>query len=274
MFFYSEKFFLENFKKPTPPSFLHHYTSIETLALILKNRTIRFNRADKVNDPYEAKTSTLGLIQKGTYISCWTATEVDAIPMWNMYSNNMKGIRLTFPSNLFLGRKKIKFWGDGGFAMPYGKVIKLHRSHPGFDSSTNIIEGPNPVYYTNNNDIINNDLFYPFPCEDNHVSLQTYGVALAKPESWKHEQEWRFKIMGIPQSLTDSPLNFFLEHYNFENQPCIEEYVDLEIDPSSLSELQILLGPRCGEAEKIIINALVDAYSPNAKINNSTIKVK
>ena len=28
---------------------LYHYTSINTLALILKNKTIRFNRLDKVN---------------------------------------------------------------------------------------------------------------------------------------------------------------------------------------------------------------------------------
>lgn len=29
---------------------LYHYTTIDTLALILKNRTIRFNRLDKVDD--------------------------------------------------------------------------------------------------------------------------------------------------------------------------------------------------------------------------------
>lgn len=32
---------------------IFHYTSIETLALILKNRTIRFSRLDKVDDPEE-----------------------------------------------------------------------------------------------------------------------------------------------------------------------------------------------------------------------------
>ena len=32
---------------------LYHYTSLETLALILKNRTIMFNRLDKVDDVEE-----------------------------------------------------------------------------------------------------------------------------------------------------------------------------------------------------------------------------
>lgn len=34
---------------------IHHYTSLETLALILNHRTIRFNRLDKVDDMEEAE---------------------------------------------------------------------------------------------------------------------------------------------------------------------------------------------------------------------------
>lgn len=36
---------------------IHHYTSIENLALILKNKTIRFTRLDKVDDSEEAGLS-------------------------------------------------------------------------------------------------------------------------------------------------------------------------------------------------------------------------
>ena len=32
--------------------YLYHYTSIETLALILKNRTIKFNNLMNVNEPW------------------------------------------------------------------------------------------------------------------------------------------------------------------------------------------------------------------------------
>ncbi len=35
---------------------LHHYTDISTLALILKNRTIRFNRLDRVDDITEGES--------------------------------------------------------------------------------------------------------------------------------------------------------------------------------------------------------------------------
>ena len=37
---------------------LYHYTSLATLALILKNRTIMFNRLDKVDDVEEGTINT------------------------------------------------------------------------------------------------------------------------------------------------------------------------------------------------------------------------
>ena len=40
---------------------LYHYTTIDTLALILKNRTIRFNRLDKVDD-LEEKVVSCGVL--------------------------------------------------------------------------------------------------------------------------------------------------------------------------------------------------------------------
>ena len=43
---------------------LYHYTSLATLALILKNRTIMFNRLDRVDDVEEGTINTLNLYTK------------------------------------------------------------------------------------------------------------------------------------------------------------------------------------------------------------------
>ena len=40
---------------------IHHYTNLESLAMILKNRTIRFNRLDKVDDLEEGNAESLGV---------------------------------------------------------------------------------------------------------------------------------------------------------------------------------------------------------------------
>ena len=39
--------------------FLYHYTSIETLALILSNRTFRLNSLDQMDDLQEKETSDI-----------------------------------------------------------------------------------------------------------------------------------------------------------------------------------------------------------------------
>ena len=81
--------------------YLYHYTSIETLALILKNRTIRFNNLLNVDDPEEAETKDLGLSGKHCLVSCWTKSSEDTLPMWNMYTPRMKGVRIKMKMNPF-----------------------------------------------------------------------------------------------------------------------------------------------------------------------------
>lgn len=52
---------------------IYHYTSLETLALILKNRTLLFNNVKNMNDPEEVVTEDFkNSLQDYAFISCWT----------------------------------------------------------------------------------------------------------------------------------------------------------------------------------------------------------
>lgn len=74
--------------------YLYHYTSLETLALILSNKTIRFNNLLYVDDIEEAETNDMGKFGRIAYVSCWTDDERESIPLWNMYTPNMHGVRI------------------------------------------------------------------------------------------------------------------------------------------------------------------------------------
>ena len=50
------------------PEELYHYTNIESLALILKNRTIRFNSLDKMDDLQETMTADVENAGRFTYL--------------------------------------------------------------------------------------------------------------------------------------------------------------------------------------------------------------
>ena len=83
------------------PQYLYHYTSVETLALILQNRTIRFNSLDRMDDLQEKETKDIKNIGQFIYVSAWTSEEKESIPMWNMYSSLDAGVRIRLRTNPF-----------------------------------------------------------------------------------------------------------------------------------------------------------------------------
>ncbi|MDD4080827.1 MAG: hypothetical protein PHP02_05385 [Eubacteriales bacterium] len=76
------------------PQLLYHYTSIPTLALILKNRTMRLNSLKNVDDPTEIQSQDIEGVGKYILVSCWTRQSEESIPMWQMYSSNLCGVRI------------------------------------------------------------------------------------------------------------------------------------------------------------------------------------
>ena len=81
---------------------LYHYTSIETLALILKNGTIKFNRLDTVDDLEEAGYTSDGMqLGKYMFVSCWTKSSEENIALWSMYADKGKGIRIELDEDMF-----------------------------------------------------------------------------------------------------------------------------------------------------------------------------
>lgn len=74
--------------------YLYHYTSIENLLLILKNKTLAFNSLQNVDDLEECESKDVQKIGEMCYVSCWTDDATESIPMWSMYTQNMQGVRI------------------------------------------------------------------------------------------------------------------------------------------------------------------------------------
>ena len=80
---------------------LYHYTSIDSLACILKNQTIRFTRLDLLDDLEENIQSSGVTIGSYAFASCWTDDKEESIPLWKMYTENGLGVCLTLDSDMF-----------------------------------------------------------------------------------------------------------------------------------------------------------------------------
>lgn len=83
------------------PAVLYHYASLDTLALILHKRTIRFSRLDKVDDPQEQRSADSQNLGKMKLVSCWTSSDEESIPMWREYAGAECGVRIQMKSYPF-----------------------------------------------------------------------------------------------------------------------------------------------------------------------------
>ena len=79
--------------------YLYRYTSLESLALILKSRQIRLNPLDKMDDLQEQKTADVENLGKFVFISSWTEGSFQSIwngpskdkfqPLWNRFATSI-----------------------------------------------------------------------------------------------------------------------------------------------------------------------------------------
>ena len=118
-----------------------------------------------------------------------------------------------------------------------------------------------------------------------NVKYSTSCLGKAKGTRWTFQEEWRYII-------TTSPLRI----QNFENASTVEEKFHLhqelirrlenpDIDPpqkrifldladNAFANLEIVLGPRMSEADKILTKALVSHFCPQACCRDSVLMIR
>ena len=82
------------------PDVLYHYTSVESLAMILSTKTFKLSPLSVLDDLQEEKTKDVTKIGATVFISSWT-DDKESIPMWNMYSKMESGVRIKAEANMF-----------------------------------------------------------------------------------------------------------------------------------------------------------------------------
>lgn len=257
--------------------FLYHYTSIQSLALILKNRSIKFNNLLNVDDPEEAETEDLGKAGRHCLVSCWTANKEDVIPMWNLYTPDMKGVRIgmrKYPFKEYVYRKgEMHFVADTpsyiNYDSAYAKTVNILPKSPLFEK----------VIYTDREELLKPKIVTK---TENDINVSFENIGRCKRKYWSFQQEYRYIIRTAPWSMKElenvkSPegnlrlFNRVLDENN--TQFCKEIFLDLADD--AFANMEILLAPKASEPEFIIVQALLDKYCPNnhIKIGKSRIRI-
>jgi len=258
---------------------LYHYTSIETLALILKNKSIRFNRLDRVNDPREALSLEYTAAQSLVFASCWTDNETETIPLWKLYAGYV-GIRLGLPTLMFNGRHnnhKVTT-DDRLYELRVESVItgpllfQIERRGKHIQGlAGNGVYGPTRIRY------IEDEALLPTKNVNFGNTTAKYDLRILGTQKlmhWKFEQEVRFRILAMSGYYAEDKSFDWMSPDSFSDTPVITEFVDIPLDASAIEEMEVLLGPKITVAERVIVECLCKQYAPSAKIHSSAIQIR
>lgn len=259
---------------------LYHYTSIENLALILKNKTIRFNRLDRVDDVEESsiyeKTVPMG---KYTFVSCWTDNEEESIPLWKMYTPQMKGVRIAMDYDMFL-MKKIN---EGIYKTPIGSIeIKgefetLCPIEEQFNDKYAILfNGKNDPYFFRRIEYVDmcekaglQAIQFKLVEDKVNLDVDTSKVGKYKNRRWAFQEEVRFALTIVPMVINPITHNLEIIQAIQSGLELPMMYYDLSLSEKALECMEITVSPCCNEADRIIVKSLVKAMNPAAKILSS-----
>ena len=272
-----------------PYDTIHHYTSIDTLELILRSRKIRFTRLDQVDDAREAPTASGIEFNKYFFVSCWTHDATESIPQWHMYSKAMSGVRITLPiypfcnkrftppttwkevtssGSLYAPLSMEESFGERGFVMP-------------FHFSKNVFAGP--VEYDDDvKSRYESAVSIGSDSTGESISIQHPELLVRiKPRDWEFQNEYRFSLMILPP-LPIPAEGFMAENY-YERLPvhignCFRSrvappitYFDVDLRRSALIELLVTLGPHCTDGDAARVQDMLRDFAPLSRSEKSRL---
>lgn len=275
------------------PKYLYHYTTLDSLALILKYKTIRFNKLTKTDDLEESMTGDLNNLGRYLFVSCWTNSDNESIPLWHMYSRNLSGVRIKLP---FIPFKNYvpDYFNDPRFnrdeTVEKIEDIKFKMYLPieylfndlchflAFFNGNEVDVSKYIVQYTDDPDLLCPKVL---SSEKGKVSISFGDVGKYKRKCWEFQDEWRYRIQAVPLSTKK------FEDPNIgekELQNCLDkisngyeipfDHIDLVIDDIAFQEMEITKGPGMSESQTVMLDAIVQKFNPAAKIIESTLKGK
>ncbi len=255
---------------------IYHYTSIETLALILHSNKIRFNRLDRVDDVEEScygsgpTNARLGMY---SFVSCWTKDAMENLSLWKMYTG-YKGVRIGIDEDMFITYRvndqfRSFFPGVGDITREYIVLSYMNEAR-----LYDVKYVPNPEEEIKNISEFKN---YGRTYIKTHISR----IGFYKRKEWEFQKESRFKVMLLPvynENLKEqSSMNDFELFFNSiidsvratqVNYPLKTEYIDMPLNPEKMKTMEIMLGPQTSEAEMLIVQSLLRDY-PDVTIRRS-----
>jgi len=216
-----------------------------------------------VNDLDEINIKDRPEIKKSVFISCWTAQQKDSIPLWNLYADNLKGVRIKLKSPIFANASGPYISEKHGCylinLLNLSNFIKRKNDY----EWVKYLFAPIKVEYKKDNSVNVNG-------ENNSIIVKNIGAV--KLDHWRFEKEYRFLALANHEYYAET------DSFQIKSPPYYSEvkaeHLDIWIDEEIFNRIIIMPGPKCKEPERIIINSLLEKYTTKGKIARIKSKVR
>lgn len=264
---------------------LYHYCSVETLELIMKNKTFRFSSLGVVDDMEESMTSDYEDIGRICFVSCWTDLEQESVEMWRTYTGGINGVRIGLPKNFFIK------------GLNENEILDLSREIMG-KNDVNISPPYHPelipITYTQDDYLINlsvvkidNDVCKNCGNSTSSFTLDTKYLGRFKRNYWSGQSEWRYRLIALPREyyrinqngkyLKGSPekmvelMKSDLIKMSFNN-----DYIDFPFNENVFEEMEILLSPLNTEEDNDAVKSIIENYTnlSDFELTSSELKIR
>ena len=280
---------------------IHHYTSAQTLPLILKNRTIRFTRADQLDDPSEVPFRTDRLGPHRFFVSSWSQGPGGEAGLWHRYADRDRGVRLSLHRMPFdWARFAVEFSRMSDIhgqmkkigvnivdvVLPFGEATLFGNGYvvtPTWTDIPNTFGAPviyvdDPVTEAARTVVVDGD------------RLTIHGddarVARIKKNVWADQDEYRFVLSAIggPNlDYTANPARYreammdILEsgaRAGFDNFYPEVAAIDVPLGAQAFVGMIVTLGPKISPEDQLNVTQMVHDLVPTASVVESTLRLR
>lgn len=234
--------------------YLYQYTSLETLAIILKEKNIKFSKLSSLDDPLEKYISSIYIPNNNSlktnnvgdfcFVSCWSKNKNESIAMWDMYGDRKKGIRIGLPADML----------DPNFVFDDYKNVSQHRLFECEEPIKKIPELINILYDRTSDPLI----------VDRKLNLDLDNLGRHKIKDWEFQEEYRFRIFAEYDERINMNSYLFSSEQAYNNfsfgKTISESCLLYGVKPSAIYKIRIIIGPDMPKGQRYLLESLIKDY--------------